>query len=251
MVKTLGPREKPGKPAKAAKYVVIRDWLAERISAGDYSRGEALPSEHALMERFSVSRVTVRQAFDQLRRRGQIESRRGKGYFVARPQAVARLERLQSFGEMMAPLSLATRSNVIELMEVPATREVSQALGISMHTPVTRIVRQRIAGDAILSLDVSFFPLDIGRKLSQLDLTREDIFLLLERKLGIELGFADLTIDVVEVDKRHAPFLGSEIGENVLRIQRLTIDNDGRPIDYERLYARFDAMKFKLRVPRS
>lgn len=251
MVKILPKKPTNAGTARAPKYAVIRDWLSERIASGEFSRGEPLPSEHALMDRFGVSRVTVRQAFEQLRKRGQIESRHGKGYFLARPQAIARLERLQSFGEMMAPLGLATRSNVIELMEVPATREVSQALDVDPRTTVTRIVRQRIAGDSILSLDISFFPLDIGRPLSRLDLTREDVFLLLEKRLGLELGFADLTIDVVEVDRRHAPFLGSKPGENVLRISRLTLDNNGRPIDYERLYARFDAMKFKLRVPRS
>lgn len=235
---------------RTAKYAVIRDWLSGRIAAGDFKDGEPLPSEHDLMGRFTVSRVTARQALEHLKKRGQIESRRGKGYFVRRPQAIARLEWLESFGEMMAPLGLGTRSNVVELMEVPATKEVADALAITVRTPVTRIVRQRIAGDATLSLDVSFFPLDIGRRLSILDLGREDVFVLLENKLGMELGFADLTIDVVEVDPRHARFIGAKARENVLRIQRLTFDNDGRPIDYERIYARFDAMKFKVRVPR-
>ncbi len=241
----------PKTTRRPPKYVQVRDWLIQRIAAGDFSAGQPLPSEHDIMKRFSVSRVTARQALDQLRKSGQIESRHGKGYFVARPQAVARLERLQSFGEMMAPLALATRSNVVELMEVPATREVSDALRLEPRTPVTRIVRQRIAGETILSLDISFFPTDIGRKLVLLDLQRDDVFLLLERKLEVELGYADLTIDVVEIDPRHARFLGAQPKENVLRIQRLTIDNNGRAIDYERLYARFDAMKFKVRVPRN
>lgn len=253
MAKVIAPPAKsrrPAKPARAPKYAVIRDWLSTRIAAGDFSSGEQLPSEHVIMQRFAVSRVTARQALDSLKKSGQIESRHGKGYFLRRPQAVARLERLQSFGEMMAPLGIQTRSNVIELMEVPASREVADALRLEPRTPVTRIVRQRIVGESTLSLDVSFFPTDVGRRLALLDLQREDVFILLERKLGFELGFADLTIDVVEVDPRHARFIGAAPGENVLRIQRLTIDNNGRPIDYERLYARFDAMKFKVRVPR-
>lgn len=253
MTKVIAPpgkRTRAPKAARSPKYAIIGDWLGKRIAAGDFSAGEQLPSEHDIMQRFGVSRVTARQALETLKACGQIESRHGKGYFVRRPQAVARLERLQSFGEMMAPLGIATRSNVIELMEVPATREVSDALRVALRTPVTRIVRQRIAGEATLSLDISFFPLDVGRKLALLDLQREDVFLLLERKLDVELGYADLTIDVVEIDPRHARFIGAKPGENVLRIQRLTIDNNGRPIDYERLYARFDALKFKVRVPR-
>jgi GntR family transcriptional regulator len=235
---------------KVLKYVAIRNWLIDRIAQGEFARGEQLPSEHELAARFGVSRMTTRQALDELRRLGLIESWRGKGYFVSRLTAVHSLERLQSFGEMMAPLAVATRSDVIELVEVAATREVADALRIPAGTEVTRIVRTRLAAGTVVSLDVSFFPPDVGRELARLDLVREDIFLLLERQLGIELGYADLTIDMVPVDERHARHIGAAVGERVIRIRRVTYDNDGRAIDYERLYARLDALRFRVRIPR-
>jgi GntR family transcriptional regulator len=240
----------PAQRKKAPKYLAIRNWLADGIGRGEFARGAQLPSEHDLMARFQVSRVTARQALDDLRRLGLVESRRGKGYFVSRLTAVHSLERLQSFGEMMAPLNVATHSDVIELLETPATKEVAAALQIAPATPVTRIVRTRLAAGHAISLDISFFPSDVGRQLMGLDLAREDIFLLLERRLGIELGYADITIDVVPVEPRHAKFLGATAAEPVLRIRRLTYDNDGRAIDYERIYARLDALKFRVRVPR-
>jgi GntR family transcriptional regulator len=241
----------PAKPAKKArKYQAVRDWLVDRIAQGEYGRGAQLPSEHDLMARFEVSRVTARQALDDLRRLGIVESRRGKGHFVSRLTAVHSLQRLQSFGEMMAPLGVATHSNVIELLETPATKEVAAALRIAAATPVTRIVRTRLAAGTVVSLDVSFFPVDVGRALTGLDLAKEDIFLLLERRLGIELGYADITIDVVPAEERHAKHIGASKGEPVIRIRRVTHDNDGRPIDCERIYARLDALAFRVRVPR-
>jgi GntR family transcriptional regulator len=123
---SMMPAIDPAKPAKKMrKYQAVRDWLAERIAQGEYGRGAQLPSEHDLMARFEVSRVTARQALDDLRRLGIVESRRGKGHFVSRLTAVHSLERLQSFGEMMAPLGVATHSNIIELLETPATKEVA------------------------------------------------------------------------------------------------------------------------------
>lgn len=232
------------------KYLAIRNWLIDRIARGEFARGEQLPSEHEIMARFGVSRVTTRQALDDLRHMGLVEGRRGKGYFVSRLTAVHSLERLQSFGEMMAPLGVPTGSDVIELLEVPATREVADALRVAVATQVTRIVRARLAAGTVISLDVSFFPLDVGRELMRLDLAHQDIFLLLERQLNIELGFADLTIDMVPVDERHAKHIGASIGERVIRIRRVTYDNDGRAIDYERIYARLDALKFRVRIPR-
>lgn len=235
---------------RPAKYLAVRDWLVDRIASGEFGRGEQLPSEHGLMAQFNVSRVTARQALDDLRRLGLVESRRGVGYFVSRLTAVHDLERLQSFGEMMAPLGVATHSKVIELLEVPATKEVAEALGIAPRTTVTRIARSRIAGGTIVSLDISFFPLDVGRGLMCLDLAHKDVFLLLEKELGLELGYADLMIDVVPVEERHAPFLGVTAGDPVIRIRRSTHDNSGRVVDFERIYARQDALQFRVRIPR-
>ncbi|NJM34173.1 MAG: UTRA domain-containing protein, partial [Rhodomicrobium sp.] len=124
------------------------------------------------------------------------------------------------------------------------------ALGIAIGEPVTRIERLRIAGGTIVSLDVSFFPVDIGRPLSKLDLKGEDVFVLIERQLDTELGFADLTIDVVPATGRQSELIGVETGDQVLRIRRLTHDSTGRGIDYERIYARLDAMQFRARLGR-
>jgi GntR family transcriptional regulator len=115
---------------------------------------------------------------------------------------------------------------------------------------VTRIVRLRIAGGTVVSLDTSFFPVDVGRQLTKLDLESQDVFLLLEGRLGIELGYADLRIDVVAASEREASLLGVSPAEQVLRIRRLTHDACGRGIDYEWLYARLDAMQFHARLGR-
>jgi GntR family transcriptional regulator len=232
------------------KYAVIQQWLGGQIAAGVFARGQQLPSEHDLMARFDCSRVTVRQALDNLRRSGMIASQRGKGYFVSRLTAVQDLQRLQSFGEIMAPLGVETFSDVLDIDEREASGDVAEALKISTGTRVTRIERLRIAGSTVVSLDVSFFPIDVGNRLTKLDLKNQDIFVLLESQLETELAFADLTIDIAPASEHQAKLLGVKPKDQVLRIHRLTHDTSGRGIDYERIYARLDAMKFHARLGR-
>lgn len=50
----------------------------EKLSAGD-----RLPGEHALAERFGVSRPVVRQALARLRAEGRVTAARGAGHFVS------------------------------------------------------------------------------------------------------------------------------------------------------------------------
>jgi GntR family transcriptional regulator len=246
----LQPCLKDKTSPRQTKYAVIQKWLSGQIAAGVFARGQQLPSEHDLMAQFDCSRVTVRQALDNLRRSGMIASQRGKGYFVSRLTAVQDLQRLQSFGEIMAPFGVETSSDVLDIDERDASGDVAEALKICPGTRVTRIERLRIAGNTVVSLDISFFPLDVGERLTRLDLEKEDIFVLLERQMETELGFADLTIDIAPASQHQANLLGVKPKEQVLRIHRLTHDTSGRGIDYERIYARLDAMKFHARLGR-
>jgi GntR family transcriptional regulator len=240
---------KSGRP-RLCKYQTIREWLTTGIFNGRFACGEQLPSEHQLMDRFAVSRVTARLALNDLVKLGVVKSLRGKGYFVKRPIAIHNLERLQSFGEMMAPLGLVTSSKVLEVMETSAGGAVGEALKLSSQAAVTRIVRARLAGGSAISLDVSYFPVEIGRQLVQLDLVHEDIFHLLEKRLRIELGFADLSIEIVPIAETYARHLALPAGDPGLFIRRVTFDCSGRPIDFEQIYAPIDAAQFRLRVPR-
>ena len=64
------------------KYERIVSWVQTEIEDGALSRGDKLPSENELMERFRVSRQTVRRAMEELTEKGVVEGRRGSGTYV-------------------------------------------------------------------------------------------------------------------------------------------------------------------------
>ncbi len=57
------------------------------IERGEISAGERLPTESALAAKFSVNRLTVRQALGELGRAGVVVTRWGVGTFAAEPTA--------------------------------------------------------------------------------------------------------------------------------------------------------------------
>ncbi|MEV0228005.1 GntR family transcriptional regulator [Nonomuraea sp. NPDC050786] len=74
------------------KYAQLVQALQRRIEAGTYPPGSLLPSEHQLIQEFSVSRPTVVAALRVLREQGWIESQQGKGRFVRGRPAMASVE---------------------------------------------------------------------------------------------------------------------------------------------------------------
>jgi DNA-binding GntR family transcriptional regulator len=57
--------------------------LRDRLAAGDFPPGTAMPSEAALVAEFGVSRNTVRRAYRYLADTGLVVVRHGAGAFVA------------------------------------------------------------------------------------------------------------------------------------------------------------------------
>lgn len=69
-------------PGQVHKHHRIARVLADEIRAGVHTDGSRLPGEHALTQRFGVSRTTLRQALQVLGDEGLISTHAGIGSFV-------------------------------------------------------------------------------------------------------------------------------------------------------------------------
>ena len=65
------------------KYIVIKQDILEKIASGVYACGDSIPNQLELSQKYNVSRVTVREAVNELKARGILISIKGKGTFVA------------------------------------------------------------------------------------------------------------------------------------------------------------------------
>lgn len=63
------------------KYELVKDYVKHLIKEDIVTFGGKLPSEHELMDKFKVSRQTIRQAFSELTSEGLIYKEQGKGTF--------------------------------------------------------------------------------------------------------------------------------------------------------------------------
>ena len=230
-------------------YLQIKNVLAQRILDGEYAPHERLPSESELMKAFGVSRITVRQALRDLHGDGLVFSVQGKGTFVSKPKAIQDVQRLQGFGESMVPQGYEASTRMISLQEVRPSQEVAEALGVKQTDSVVEIKRIRYLNREPISVDHSFYPAHIGRKLAGRDLT-QDIFPLLENEFELMLDHADLRIEATLADEDEARWLNTNVGAPVLLIRRLVFDRQNNKIAFEFLSHRGDAFQYHLRADR-
>ncbi|SDT14948.1 transcriptional regulator, GntR family [Halopseudomonas xinjiangensis] len=230
-------------------YVQIRDSLRRKILEGSYAIHERLPSENEMMVAFGVSRITIRQALRDLHNEGLVFSAQGKGTYVSKPKAVQNVQRLQGFGEAMAAQGYEATARLLSIRECKPAKAVAAALHTHSGEDVVEVKRVRYLNREAVCLESSYFPLDIGRPLFSRDLSG-DIFPLLENLFGIPLGHAEIGLDATLADDETQDLLGLKVGEAILRVERLTHNRSGRPIDFEYLCYRGDSFKYQFRVDR-
>lgn len=234
----------------APLYARVETALAAEIVAGSLSPGSQLPTEDQLIQRFAVSRTTVRKAVENLVARGLVEIRRGKGTFVTEPKLTQALTGLSGFVEDMEALGRRATARLLDKRPVPATEDVARQLGVARGAMVYRIERVRLADGVALSFDETYLPLDIGEKVASNDLEAEPIFDLLELRYDLPLIEAEYQLEAVIADERVALALGIAAGSPIFLIERTSYTEGQRPVDYEKLYYRGDLIRFSTRLSR-
>jgi GntR family histidine utilization transcriptional repressor len=124
----LGDALRPEAPEPL--YQQVKRLIVDGIRTGAWGDQKRLPSENYLVERLSVSRMTVHRALRELKSEGVIVRVPGRGSFVSPEKPRSTLLEVQDIAEEIRARGSEYRCRVEVLEEVRADRELAQALGL-------------------------------------------------------------------------------------------------------------------------
>ncbi|MGY3609807.1 MULTISPECIES: GntR family transcriptional regulator [unclassified Bradyrhizobium] len=231
-------------------YESVASALAAGIADGSLPPGTQLPPEESLIDRFKVSRPTVRKAIQNLIERGLVEIRRGKGTFVTQPKIMQELTELTGFVEDMQALGRTPSTSLLDQRIVAADETVARHLALPVGTLVFRLQRVRLADSVVISFDETYLPRGLGEKVAGNDLEAEPVFALLEEKYDTPLVEAEYKLEAAAADAVAAEALQVPTGSPIFLIERTSYTTGNRPVDYERLHYRGDLIRFVTRLAR-
>jgi GntR family transcriptional regulator len=230
----------------------IRDHLLREIEAERLQPGDRLPTEKALAERFSVSRITAQRALNDIAAMGLAERQPGRGSFVKALRIEQDLTALTGFVEDMKALGLSATAKVVLVEITTASADVADHLGIALGDRIFHIQRVRLANGQPISLDVSYLPEDIGSAVTEENLEDRPFYSILEDTLGVPLGHGEYILESMEADGPTATHLGVPVKSPILRIERTAFArSDDRPLIYEFLHYRGDRVRYRLNLQRT
>ncbi len=226
-------------------HVQLKEILRKDIAQGVYV--DKIPSERELMESYRTSRTTVREAVSALVREGVIEKIHGKGTFVSLPKVNEWLGNLRSFTETIEEMGMKPGIRLLAHGVRDDNPKIARILGQERYYTIERL---RYADDQPIAVERTHYPLEIGLKLANYDLTMITLYHVLEEN-GILLHSAEQKIMASSVSKQDAKLLGVAKNASVLAAERITTDQYGTVVEYYYSIFRADTYAFCVKMYRS
>jgi GntR family transcriptional regulator len=234
--------------SKEKLYVQIYSIILEKIENGEWLVGNQIPSEDELCRIYDVSKVTVREAIQELVREGYLKRQQGKGtfvlYSVPHPGLTmrTRLTEDDGFGE-----GVNVRKEVVErgVKEVPD--DVKTLL--TTEEPIYYMRRRKIV-DEVLYDEEFFIPLFLLPDVGEEDMSEKALHEFIEERGTKKIFKVQQTIETTRVAADTAPVFAMREGAPALLISRLFISHDESPIAFSRLIAGGETYRFQMEFER-
>jgi GntR family transcriptional regulator len=226
--------------SKLPYYQQVYEILHGKIQRREWQPGDMIPPESELIEKYQVSRNTVRQVLDKLVNEGLIYRQRGRGSFVAHPTLEQSMTRIVSFTEDMRQRGFNPGTEVISADLMPAIEEIASQLGTPLGEQLACLRRLRLADGEAMSIEESFLIHKYCPDVLEHDYAQQPLREVLETKYGIRIASAKQVIQAIQAPPELAGLLDITPGAALLFLTRVSYSQGRIPVEYLRIYYRAD-----------
>ncbi|PTM57625.1 GntR family transcriptional regulator [Desmospora activa] len=230
-------------------YYQLEERLKDSIEKRELKEGDMIPSERVLSEQYRISRMTVRQAINNLVRDGYLYRIKGKGTFVASNKIEQPLQGLTSFTEDMLSRGLKPETRLLQFTVEPAQGKIIQRLKLAEGEPVNVIKRVRLADNLPMALETTFLPVKLISGLTEAHVYGS-LYEYIETQLGLKIGHATQTLEATVARASETEHLQIQKGSPVLLIERSSYLANQHPLELVKSVYRGDRYKFNVHLQR-
>ncbi|XDA98720.1 GntR family transcriptional regulator [Sulfitobacter sp. LCG007] len=215
-------------------YLQIAHKLEQRIRDDIYPVGTLLPTEAELVTAFQVSRHTIRQAIEQLKRSGTLSARKGVG---TRVESRGTDWRTRFRGQSRHDLFDFSRDSELHFQiksDVTARAELAAEMGIPPGRRFTYAAGLRYfkGEDVPFCWNEVYLDESVAEVLKGVDVLRKALFNMVESYTGERIASIHQELTPVAIERETAAKLCLTEGALALRMTRRYLSSRGRLLEY-------------------
>ncbi|GAB2665077.1 GntR family transcriptional regulator [Vibrio panuliri] len=225
-------------------YKKVMQDLRTRIDSEEFSIGETLPTEKELIAHYSVSRITVRKAIDELVALGMVEKRQGAGTTIIGKTMVSSMLTLKSTKEYVDDPATKLEYKICEFSLIDPDEELAEILKIGMDEKVYFIRRFKLVNGVPSVYEDSYMPVSMYPKMNVMSL-EDSKYRYLEQELGFEIDGAYQDFEAIIPDQHMCDTLKVEASKPLICILSTGILKDGRIFEYTKITSKPGTMSYR------
>lgn len=210
---------------KIPMYKKISTDIKNLINQNVFDAGDVLPSEKELIDKYSVSRTTVRRALSELEYFGYIYKIQGSGSFVRNQQIDHSITYATSFTEDVENKNLKPGSVTLLCEIVKADKDSRAKMGLNLNDLILKLDRLRTVNDNIVGIHRTILNISLldNNKFDYEILRQKDISLykiLKKNDINLSKAFESIGSSIIKDEDRI--LLGLSKNDTTLNIKRIS-----------------------------
>lgn len=214
------------------------------IERNEIVPGDKLPSERELMNRYDVSRVTIRKALDELRALGVIEHRGKRGNYVSQLKGNQPVIESRSLFASTKVAGKEPSSTIISLQTTEASANQAKLFDIEPGSSLIEIQRLRNADNVPFAIEWIWLPGDLFGAINPWDLEHESFTRIIRDTYHIDIAYSTQSLEPIVPNKKDIELLKLTTKRPLLHIESSVHDKSGRLVKHSTLHFNTGMMSY-------
>ncbi|WAA13101.1 GntR family transcriptional regulator [Fervidibacillus halotolerans] len=221
--------------------------IIKKIENKFYKEHDQLPSERDLCSMYGTSRITVRQALQELEREGYIYKIQGKGTYVASKSYNQKLIKLYSFTDEMKKLGKNPSTKVLSFTIMSVDEYLAEKMNLLPKEEVFKIVRLRLADGEPMMYETTILPKKWFPHLTATDLVQRPMYDIFLHDYQVKVTRAIEQFSATTVRQEEAEYLNCRTNQPALFLKRFAYSNR-ELIEYTKSVVRGDKFVYTVEL---
>lgn len=229
-------------------YLQIKAYIRKSIIDGVHPYGTLIHTEPMYEKMFGVSRITVRQAINELQVEGFVNRIRGRGTEVIYTEKIEEtLMKIQSFTEEIKALGLKPGTKSVTVLEKKPTDTVRDILQLEEDVLILQLERIRtVDGKPMVVFETSIESVQ-GLPHDSVAYSKS-LYEVIEQKTGRRVKRVKESFEAMVASETLAKKLDIKKGEPILLRTRVSYDAVSKPIEFTISYYKGSGYKYTVEI---